>query len=64
MKGVKISQSLTVVSIKHKRLSKQLQIQTNQLEKWTKDIHRVFPEEVTKMAEEQIGRSSLQLVIS
>lgn len=64
VKRVKISQSLTVASIKHNRLSKQLQIKTNQLEKWTKDIHTVFPEEVTKMANEQIERSSLQLLIS
>lgn len=64
VKRVKISQNLTLVSIKHNRLSKQLQIQTNQLEKWTKDIHTIFPEEVTKMADEQTERSSLQLLTS
>lgn len=64
VKRIKISQRLTVASIKHNRLSKQSQIQTNHLEEWTKDIRTVFPEEVTKMADEQTERSSLQLLIS
>lgn len=54
VKGIKISPNLPAVSINHNRLSKQLQIQTNPLEKRTNDTHRNFPEEVVKMADEHI----------